>query len=82
MHGKTSMIHHDGKGIFQDLPDPFEAIRYHSLAIYNDDLPDALEVTALTDNGIITSRSPEDLDAFVSKIVEEIEEGEHQRHAA
>ena len=53
MHGKTSMIHHDGKGVFRGLPDPFEAIRYHSLAVYDEDLPDELEVTARTDNGII-----------------------------
>ena len=53
MHGKTSLIHHDGKGVFKGLPDPFEAIRYHSLAIYDDDLPDELEVTARTDKGII-----------------------------
>ena len=53
MHGKTSMIHHDGKGVFRGLPNPFEAIRYHSLAIYGDDLPNELEVTARTDNGII-----------------------------
>ena len=53
MHGKTSMIHHDGKGVFRGLPDPFEAIRYHSLAIYEEDLPDDLEVTARSDNGII-----------------------------
>ena len=53
MHGKTSMIHHDGKGVFRGLPDPFEAIRYHSLAIYEEDLPDDLEVTARTDSGII-----------------------------
>ena len=53
MHGKTSLIHHDGKGVFKGLPDPFEAIRYHSLAIYDDDLPDELEVTARTDHGII-----------------------------
>ena len=53
MHGKTSLIHHDGKGVFKGLPDPFEAIRYHSLAIYDDDLPDELEVTARTDNGMI-----------------------------
>ena len=53
MHGKTSLIHHDGKGVFKGLPDPFEAIRYHSLAIYDDDLPDELEVTARTDQGII-----------------------------
>ena len=53
MHGKTSLIHHDGKGVFKGLPDPFEAIRYHSLAVYDDDLPDELEVTARTDNGMI-----------------------------
>ena len=53
MHGKTSLIHHSGKGVFKGLPDPFEAIRYHSLAIYDDDLPPELEVTARTDNGII-----------------------------
>ena len=39
MHGKTSMVHHDGKGVFKGLPDPFEAIRYHSLAVYKEDLP-------------------------------------------
>ena len=53
MHGKTSMVHHDGRGVFKGLPDPFEAIRYHSLAVYREDLPDSLEVTAWTDNGII-----------------------------
>ena len=52
-HGKTSMVHHDGKGLFKGLPNPFEAIRYHSLAISRDDLPDELEITAWTDNGII-----------------------------
>ena len=53
MHGKTSMIHHDGQGVFHGLPNPFEAIRYHSLAVYPDSLPDSLEVSAWTDNGII-----------------------------
>jgi anthranilate synthase/aminodeoxychorismate synthase-like glutamine amidotransferase len=53
MHGKMSLIHHDGKGVFRGLPNPFEAIRYHSLAIYRDDLPEDLEVTAWTDKGII-----------------------------
>ena len=53
MHGKTSLIHHDGQGVFKGLPDPFEAIRYHSLAVYDDELPDELEVTARTDKGII-----------------------------
>ena len=53
MHGKTSLIHHQGRGLFAGLPNPFEAIRYHSLAVYRDSLPDTLEVTAWTDNGLI-----------------------------
>ena len=48
MHGKTSMIHHSHAGVFRDLPDPFEATRYHSLVIEKDSLPDCLEVTAWT----------------------------------
>jgi len=48
MHGKTSMIHHDGKTIFQGLPSPFEATRYHSLIIKRETLPDCLEITAET----------------------------------
>ena len=46
MHGKTSMITHDGKGIYAGLPNPFEATRYHSLAVLEDTLPECLEVTA------------------------------------
>ena len=53
MHGKMSLIHHTGEGVFSGLPNPFEAIRYHSLAIYRDDLPEELEVTAWTDKGLI-----------------------------
>ncbi len=53
MHGKTSLVHHDGKSVFKGLPNPLEAIRYHSLAVYREDLPDCLEVTAWTDRGII-----------------------------
>ncbi len=53
MHGKSSLIHHDGKGVFAGLPSPFEAIRYHSLAIQPEDLPDALEVTARADTGVV-----------------------------
>ena len=50
MHGKTSKIHHDGKGVFQGLPNPFEATRYHSLIVKRETLPKALEVTAWTDD--------------------------------
>ena len=53
MHGKTSMIHHDGKGVLRTLPNPFEAIRYHSLAVHEEDLPPVLEITARTDRGVI-----------------------------
>ena len=53
VHGKTSVIHHDGKGVFAGLPNPFEAIRYHSLAIQPKTVPDCLEVTARTDKGVI-----------------------------
>ena len=52
-HGKSSLIHHDGRGLFEGLPEPFPAIRYHSLAVMRDDLPDCLEVSAWTENGII-----------------------------
>jgi len=53
MHGKSSLVHHDGRGVFRGLPSPFSAIRYHSLAIQRDSFPDCLEITAQTDRGII-----------------------------
>ena len=53
MHGKTSLVGHDGKGLFAGLPNPFEAGRYHSLAAESSSLPDILEVTARTDEGEI-----------------------------
>jgi len=52
-HGKVSSIHHDGKGVFKGLPNPFTAVRYHSLAIKKESLPDFLVVSARTENGII-----------------------------
>jgi anthranilate synthase/aminodeoxychorismate synthase-like glutamine amidotransferase len=51
MHGKVSLVHHDGKGVLAGLPQPFEATRYHSLVV--DDVPDVLEVTATTDDGVV-----------------------------
>ena len=53
MHGKTSTIEHDGRGVFAGLPNPFEAIRYHSLAIEPDSLPEQLEVSARAESGVI-----------------------------
>jgi len=53
MHGKTSQITHDGKGVFADLPSPYTVVRYHSLAIDRDTLPACLEITAQTDDGEI-----------------------------
>ena len=50
MHGKTSLIHHTGEGVFTDLPSPFTATRYHSLVVDADSLPDCLEVTAWTED--------------------------------
>jgi anthranilate synthase/aminodeoxychorismate synthase-like glutamine amidotransferase len=53
VHGKTSRIRHNGQGIFAGVPDPFDAGRYHSLVVARDRLPDELEVTAHTDDGLI-----------------------------
>ena len=53
VHGKTSLIHHDGRGIFAGLPDPIEATRYHSLMVAPESVPDDLEVSARTDGGLI-----------------------------
>jgi len=52
-HGKSSLIYHDGKGLFIELPNPFSAIRYHSLAVMHDGLPDCLEISARTSEGMI-----------------------------
>jgi len=53
MHGKTSMIHHDGKTVFRNLPNPFEAARYHSLIVKRSTLPDCFEISAETAEGEI-----------------------------
>ncbi|MCL5024178.1 MAG: aminodeoxychorismate/anthranilate synthase component II [Nitrospirae bacterium] len=53
MHGKTSTIHHDGRTLFEGLPNPFEATRYHSLLIRKESLPECLEISAWTDAGEI-----------------------------
>ena len=53
MHGKTSLIRHTGAGVFAGLPDPLEATRYHSLVVDRASVPDVLEITAETDDGIV-----------------------------
>jgi anthranilate synthase/aminodeoxychorismate synthase-like glutamine amidotransferase len=60
MHGKTSLIRHEGKGVFAGLPEPLEATRYHSLVVEN--IPDVLEVTARTDDGIVMGLRHRELD--------------------
>lgn len=53
MHGKTSLVHHDGRGVFAGLPSPLTATRYHSLALEPETVPAALEVSAWTDSGVV-----------------------------
>ena len=53
MHGKTSLIEHTGVGVFTDLPNPFEATRYHSLVVERDSVPEVLEITAWTSDGLV-----------------------------
>jgi anthranilate synthase/aminodeoxychorismate synthase-like glutamine amidotransferase len=53
MHGKTSLIRHAGAGVFEGLPQPFEATRYHSLVVERSSVPDVLEITAETDDGLV-----------------------------
>ncbi|HZP00328.1 MAG TPA: aminodeoxychorismate/anthranilate synthase component II [Terriglobia bacterium] len=53
MHGKTSLVHHDGRTIFRDLPNPFPATRYHSLIVDRASLPDCLEISATSPDGLI-----------------------------
>jgi len=53
MHGKVSPIKHDGRDLFQDMPNPFNATRYHSLVIKRESLPECLEITAETEEGEI-----------------------------
>ena len=53
LHGKTSLVHHSGQGVLAGLPDPFEATRYHSLVVERDSVPDVLEVTAETEDGVV-----------------------------
>jgi anthranilate synthase/aminodeoxychorismate synthase-like glutamine amidotransferase len=60
-HGKMSKVTHDGRGVFAGLPNPFEAVRYHSLAIEPASMPDVLEVTARSESGVIMGVRHRDL---------------------
>lgn len=64
MHGKTSLIHHQQDGLFADLPTPFSATRYHSLLVERTSLPDALQVTAWSDDGLIMGLAHRSLPIF------------------
>lgn len=55
LHGKTSQVNHQGGGVLVDLPSPFTATRYHSLAVERDTVPPEIEITGLTDSGIVMS---------------------------
>jgi anthranilate synthase/aminodeoxychorismate synthase-like glutamine amidotransferase len=62
MHGKTSWIHHEGAGVFAGLPAPLEATRYHSLIVDRDSVPDELEVTATSHDGLVMGLRHRELD--------------------
>jgi anthranilate synthase/aminodeoxychorismate synthase-like glutamine amidotransferase len=61
MHGKTSQITHDGRGVFAGIPSPFTATRYHSLVVERDSVPDCLEITAESEDGLVMGLRHRDL---------------------
>ncbi|MGZ4138096.1 MAG: anthranilate synthase component II [Actinomycetota bacterium] len=64
VHGKASLVHHGGKGILEGVSDPFEAGRYHSLVVLRDRLPDELELTAWTEDGLVMAAQHRALPRF------------------
>ena len=64
MHGKASSVRHDGSALFEGVPDPFEAGRYHSLVVERADLPDELVLTAWTDDGLVMATRHRELPRF------------------
>jgi anthranilate synthase/aminodeoxychorismate synthase-like glutamine amidotransferase len=64
VHGKASLVHHTGGGIFSGVPDPFEAARYHSLVVRREGLPEELELTAWSDDGLVMAAQHRELPRF------------------
>lgn len=64
VHGKASLVYHEGKGILAGLPNPFEAARYHSLVVRREDLPEELELTAWSDDGLVMAAQHRELPRF------------------
>jgi anthranilate synthase component 2 len=64
VHGKASLVHHDGRGIFAGVPDPFEAARYHSLVVERESLPAELELTAWSDDGLVMATQHRELPRY------------------
>src|SRR5918912_1153394 len=64
MHGKTSLVHHDGEGVLEGLPSPFTATRYHSLAVLADTVPAELEVTGTTGSGVVMALQHRELPLY------------------
>ena len=61
LHGKTSMVHHQGQGVFKELPTPFSATRYHSLAVEKNTIPNFIEVTGETETGVVMAMRHKEL---------------------
>src|ERR671938_292204 len=64
MHGKTSLVHHDGEGVLEGLPSPFTATRYHSLAVVADTVPEELAVTGTTESGVVMALQHRELPLY------------------
>jgi anthranilate synthase component 2 len=64
VHGKASLVHHTGTGIFAGVPEPFEAARYHSLVVRREGFPDSLELTAWSDDGLVMGEQHRELPRF------------------
>ena len=64
MHGKTSLVHHDGEGVLEGLPSPFTATRYHSLAVVPETVPEVLRVTGHTESGVVMAVEHRELPLF------------------